>query len=132
MPLKEGAAHPCYAENRHHGIHARCKHVALHSLTHISLAHQQYQGGNTHHDDFDGCTHVQRIAVESGAQFREDAKQHHHHHSQQESHYRPLGTRIAGCRLVGVNIVVTEQPLLDAPQVFRVFIQRLAHIVLYQ
>ena len=63
MAHEEGAAHPGDTKDGYHGVHARCKHVALHGLTYISLTHQQYQCGYTHHDDLDGGTHVLRMTV---------------------------------------------------------------------
>ena len=132
MALKEGAAHPCDAKDGDHGIHARGKDVALHGLPHVGLADEEYQGGDAHHHHLYDGTHVQRNTIEGRSQGWENAEEQHQHLAKQKCQDSPTGM---GVRMLGIHIFlrfVSKIALFEAPLIFRVFLQGLAHIVLHQ
>ena len=87
VAIKEGVAHPCNTEYRHHGVHAGTKHVALHGIVHISLANHQYQRSHRHHDNLYRLRH--RHSVQHAIHHK-----HHHQHTQQKCHHSILGARV--------------------------------------
>ena len=46
IAVEERIAHPCYAEYRHHGIHAGAEDIAFDCIVHVCLAHQKDECGD--------------------------------------------------------------------------------------
>ena len=134
ITLEEGAAHPGYTEDGHHRIHTCGEDIALGGIDDTRLAHEENQGGNTHHDDLDGGAHIQWGIIDDGTQFWTDTEDDHKKHSQQENQHSPLRTRInflvsiVGCALV---ITLRDQSLTQSTLILRVFLQFHANMVLY-